>query len=200
MIIEEIDCVYDECSLLLFEYKIKQLNIRSKVEENNFSLVHRYLSGNITKENDYNKLVNNYDGLVSDVMLEKGGFIEKSIEQITDAVETNSIKADTQILKELKNRLQSLKELAKNYYVIRNIHNEQAFKGSYRLLKEAESRVIYGIIELRASLGLSTAGITVEKIQKYCRALMYDINNDKYERLSFQEHITEEGKINYLKK
>lgn len=75
------------------------------------------------------------------------------------------------------------------YYDKNNsISNEQSNRIDLLRLK-----ITYLLIEIKTCLDLNINDIATTDIEKYCEAIAFDINNDKYETLSIDKHIDEEN-------
>lgn len=167
----------EEEMLNFFEYKVKNLKLNSIIEQNNFSLLRKFYNGEIIcDDNGYNIYSINCN------------FIEESIQEIN--TELQKINTSEAILKQLRTKLQELRDFYIEYRTYESISKKHRLSNAERKMKtEVTIKTFYSIIELRASLGLSIEGLEKDSIYSYFRALVCDINNEKYERLSFQKHI-----------
>lgn len=199
----------DEVSKL-FKERVKKLKINGYVEKHTFKLVCEYLNGkfdddiNIVSEKFISKALknsNNQDDVDMNYILIKN--IEKKIKSKEKKISVNQSAA-------LKHKLKDLKayyfDLASLYRAKEDEKQEADKKGKREIdkkyqdmINEANQMVDYSIIELNGALGLSVECFNNSKIRNYCESILYDVNNDKYKRLSFKDHITSDGSINVYK-
>ena len=177
-----------------FDSKIENLKL-GIIEENNFKLVKEYLSG----EKDYTFGIDENDPNFFDYFFavddrNVNTNINEIKEKIKELKENKIISAAE--YDELKAKVYKIKSDAYDYDSIIKAANNSGQNKIRKLAREYEVKVIYGIIELRASLGLNTDYMLGRRVYDYCSTIAKDVNNGKYKRLTFtSKHVDEDGNL-----
>lgn len=160
----------------IFESEIKRLKINSIVERNNFSLVRNIEEGKIYFD----------DPGRSSIGLDNK-FIEKNINEIAEVINNNNFNTSKEVLTQLREAFNTLKI---NYADLRDYLDRIIEEDEEKLYYETAEKTYYGIVELRASLGLSLEAFDEDSIIDYAEAIKFDVVNKKYKRLDINSHIT----------
>ena len=177
-----------------FDSKIENLKL-GIIDENNFKLVKEYLSG----EKDYTFDIDENDqNFFNYFFAVDGKNINTNINEIK--AEMRKLKNNNAIndedYQELKEKIYKIKANAYDYDSFIKAANNSGLDKIRKLAKEYEVKVIYGIIELRASLGLNTDYMLGRRVYEYCSTIAKDVNSGKYKKLTFtSKHIDEDGNI-----
>lgn len=171
----------------LFNSNVRNIELNSIIEKNNFNLVRDYFEGAIV-EKEFG---------ISAITIDND-FIMENIKEIGKKI--NTANYTTEIQKALDKKLSILSELYGEFKIYDRLSKKIKFdKVERKLFDENKSKLFYLILELRISTGLTTEEINHNDIMDYCSILACDVNNGKYKRLDFQSHIDDDGKVNRFK-
>ena len=208
----------------LFEDNVDKLNnpynisLYSIVEVNTFKLVREYMNGKFDTTNDKERQIELLVTLFrkdEDVDVYKIG-----IHDIGYKLASLENTLDEYLYNQLLNKYNVLKSEYFNYISVKKVKDQVSkefetnklakekedldeYKKSYKLYKDlvcdSKRRLDYYIIELQAALGLELTTSPSDKICKYCDAIIKDVNNNKYRRLSIQDHLEDNGYLRSYK-
>jgi len=209
----------------LFEDNVDKLNnpynisLYSIVEVNTFKLVREYMDGKFDTTNDKERQIELLVTLFrkdEDVDVFKIG-----IHDIGYKLASMQNTLDEYLYTQLSNKYNTLKCEYLNYLSVKKVKDQakkeletsklskeldedlEESRRTYKLYKDlacdSKRRLDYYIIELQAALGLELTTSPSDKICKYCDAIIKDVNNNKYKRLSIESHFEENGYLRSYK-
>lgn len=165
-----------------FNRKLKKTNTKSRSDTKVFTLIKQSINGEIIGYDLDEYLA---ETLIDSKMLSKE---EEEIEK-----KLKRIRADKNYELLMEN-FKSFQRMSKKYNDILPVVE---LKGSESPLKKdldiLEMKLLYLIIELRASLGMDLSDISNRNVEKYIDAIVFDIMNEKYEPASILKHIDDEN-------
>ena len=198
------DCFSSDVEIVFNEKTSEMQNsnnvkIYSIVEDNTFRLVRKYMAGRFDMCNDTDWALSI---LAASIRENKYNDIyQLEIDRIKEKLD--------KVIPELKNEdiVNQLKEKYKdliceyhNYDSINRAEERSEFEGSKNLACTSERIIKALIIELKGALGMDFDNLTNNReICDYCEAIINDVNNNKYKRLSINDHFTYNGYINPYK-
>lgn len=193
-ILEVVESVEPGVVLDLFDDNIQRLEVFGIVERNNFKLVREYLSDDYQKEEEEKIFpVSFYD-----YDKDSEDFIKANINEIEKDIRNKKASLSSDLYNDLLNKVNRLKVVYYDLETSRKAYAKSSRRKIRKMLDSIEDLAYYLIIELRASLGLSVKNMEQDMIYDYCSAIAVDVNNNKYKRLSFEDHI-QDGKFNLFK-
>jgi len=176
----------------------RNVKIYSIIEDNTFRLVRNYMGGQFDHSNDTEWalaiLATSIKNDVDDIYKLEIDRIKEKLDKVIPILKSKDI------AKQLNDKYKSLVCEYYNYVSINKAKTEKEFKGSKALLCTSERILKYLIIELKGALGMDFDSLSNNnEISNYCEAIINDVNNNKYKRLSIEEHFTSKGYLNPYK-
>ncbi len=181
---------------------VANLEVYSFVEMNTFKLVRNIFAGEFNKPNDY--------ALSEEVLKIKEKYGDKTDKYKLDIITINdkleNLKKNNKnsiIYKELLEKFKKLTQAYTAYNDAKSFKDAQEYTKDQTIRERKElhyyckgdafgleREVAYYIIELKAALGLNLEYSSNNYITDFCKAIIMDVNNNKYKRLSIEKHFT----------